>query len=172
MASKLTDANVNANIGNPFSWYRDNNSLLVKMIPSDRGKLIDNKKDLPNGPIVSMTEGKSSQNRTFQDLLKNKTDEFNFTTLVRSEIKSQLMVLRICSNHSIQYVGQSFSPDGNYIMISTISKPYSYIVPWSKFPMKTIVYDLNGKEIKTVNEVPLTEVMPKGFAAVRTVKEM
>ncbi len=171
VASKLTDANVNANIGNPFSWFRDNNSLLVKMIPSDRGKLIDIKKDLPNGPIVSMSEGKSSQNRTFQDLLKNKTDEFNFTTLVKSEI--YIVSINGTKNlfkSSDLYVGQSFSPDGNYIMISTISKPYSYIVPWSRFPMKTIVYDLIGNEIKTVNEVPLTEVMPKGFAAVRTGK--
>lgn len=171
VASKLTEANVNANIGNAFSWFKDNNSLLVKMIPSNRGKLIDNKKDLPNGPVVSISEGKSSQNRTYQDLLKNKTDELNFTTLVQSEIfKVSITGTKNLFKSSDLYVGQSFSPDGNYIMISTISKPYSYIVPWTRFPMKTIVYDLNGKEIKVVNDVPLNEVMPKGFAAVRTGK--
>jgi dipeptidyl aminopeptidase/acylaminoacyl peptidase len=171
VATKLTEAFVNANIGNPYSWFRDNNSLLVRMIPSNRGKLIDNKKDLPNGPIVSKSEGKSSQNRTYQDLLKNKTDELNFTTLVQSEIyKVAINGSKVLFKPTDLYVGQSFSPDGHYIMISTISKPYSYIVPWSRFPLKTIVYDLNGKEIKEVNDVPLTEVMPKGFAAVRTGK--
>ena len=65
------------------------------------------------------------------------------------------------------YAGESFSPDGNYLMLTTIQKPYSYIVPLSRFPQTTIVYDATGKEIKVVNEVPLTEVMPKGFSSVR-----
>ena len=30
-----------------------------------------------------------------------------------------------------------------------------------------VLIDLNGKEIKKVNEVPLTEIMPKGFSSVR-----
>jgi dipeptidyl aminopeptidase/acylaminoacyl peptidase len=65
------------------------------------------------------------------------------------------------------YAGESFSPDGNYVMLTTIQKPYSYIVPMSRFPQKSIVYDVSGKEIKVVNEVPLTEIMPKGFSSVR-----
>jgi dipeptidyl aminopeptidase/acylaminoacyl peptidase len=52
-------------------------------------------------------------------------------------------------------------------MLTTIQKPYSYIVPMSRFPQKSIVYDVSGKEIKVVNEVPLTEIMPKGFSSVR-----
>jgi len=52
-------------------------------------------------------------------------------------------------------------------MITTIQKPFSYIVPLSRFPMKSIVYDLTGKEVKVVNEVPLSEIMPKGFMATR-----
>ena len=35
------------------------------------------------------------------------------------------------------YAGESFSPDGNYLMVTTIQKPYSYIVPLSRFPQKT-----------------------------------
>lgn len=33
--------------------------------------------------------------------------------------------------------------------------------------MKTFVYKSSGELVKQVNEVPLTEIMPKGFAAVR-----
>ena len=65
------------------------------------------------------------------------------------------------------YAGESISPDGNYVMISTIQKPFSYIVPLSRFPQKSVVYDKSGKEVKVVNEVPLTEIMPKGFSSVR-----
>jgi hypothetical protein len=57
-------------------------------------------------------------------------------------------------------------------MISTIEKPFSYIVPLNRFPSKTIVYDIEGKEIKVVNEVALNEIIPKGFMATRTGKEI
>ena len=167
-AKKITADNLNANLGSPFSWMNDNETLLIKVLPKNRPALIDSKKDLPKGPTVSVSDGSKSQNRTFQDLLKNKTDEFNFDALVTSELyKVNLSGSMTLFKSADIYAGESFSPDGNYLMITTIQKPYSYIVPLSRFPQKTIVYDSNGKEIKLVNEVPLTEVMPKGFSSVR-----
>jgi len=170
-AKKITSDNLNANLGNPYSWMKDSQQLLIRVIPANKPKLIDEKKDLPKGPIVSESEGKVSQNRTYQDLLKNKTDEANFEALVTSELKT------VDLNGSIKnfktagmYAGETFSPDGNYLMITSIEKPFSYIVPLSRFPQKTTVYDSNGKEIKVVNEVPLTEIMPKGFSSTRTGK--
>ena len=167
-ATKITSDNLNANLGSPFNWMNDNETLLVKMLPKNRKPLIDSKKDLPKGPTVSTADGSKSQNRTFQDLLKNKTDEINFESLVTSE----LYKISISGNAELFksadiYAGESFSPDGKYLMLTTIQKPFSYIVPLSRFPQKTIVYDVSGKEIKTVNEVPLNEIMPKGFSSVR-----
>ena len=167
-ARKITEANLNANLGSPYSWMKDNETLLVKMLPKNRPALIDSKKDLPKGPTVSTSDGSKSQNRTYQDLLKNKTDEANFDALVTSELyRVSLTGKTELFKGADIYAGESFSPDGNYLMLTTIQKPYSYIVPLSRFPQKSVVYDLNGKEIKVVNEVPLTEVMPKGFSSVR-----
>ncbi|WP_313803976.1 prolyl oligopeptidase family serine peptidase [Flavobacterium sp.] len=167
-ATKLSSDNLNANLGNPISWFRDGQSLLVKKLVTNRPELIDGKKDIPNGPTVSNSDGKVSQNRTYQDLLKNKTDETNFETLVASELyKIDLNGKETLFKKADMYAGESFSPDGNYLMITTIEKPYSYIVPLSRFPQKTVVYDKSGNEIKIVNEVPLNEIMPKGFMAVR-----
>lgn len=167
-ATKLTDATVNANMGNPFSWYADNEHILVQMLPKDRPALIDEKKGLPSGPVISVGDGSVSQNRTYQDLLKNPTDEANFDALVKSELyKVSLSGKSELFKKADLYAGVSFSPDGSYVMVTTIQKPYSYIVPLSRFPQKSVVYDTNGKEIKVVNEVPLTEVMPKGFSSTR-----
>ncbi|MES2410224.1 MAG: prolyl oligopeptidase family serine peptidase [Bacteroidota bacterium] len=167
-AKKLTAANLNANLGNPFNWMKDNETLLVKMISKNRPVLIDSKKDLPKGPTVSASDGSKSQNRTYPDLLKNKTDETNFENLMSSELyKVNLSGKADFFKGTDLYAGESFSPDGNYLMLTTVQKPYSYIVPYSRFPLKTVVYDLAGKEIKVINEVPLTEVMPKGFSSVR-----
>ena len=167
-ATKLTEATVNANLGNPFTWFQDGQAILVKMLLKNRAPLVDVKKDLPKGPIVSTSEGKVSSNRTFQDLLKNKTDETNFENLVTSELyKISLSGTTTLYKSADMYSGESFSPDGNYLMVTTIQKPFSYIVPLNRFPQKTSIYDLSGTEIKIVNEVPLTEIMPKGFSSVR-----
>ena len=170
-AKKITSDNLNANLGSPFSWMKDNETLLVKVLPKNRPALIDEKKDLPKGPTVSVSDGSKSQNRTYQDLLKNKSDEANFDALVTSELyKITTSGTATLFKSADIYAGESFSPDGNYLMLTTIQKPYSYIVPLSRFPQKSVVYDLTGKEIKQVNEVPLTEIMPKGFSSVRTGK--
>jgi dipeptidyl aminopeptidase/acylaminoacyl peptidase len=167
-AKKITTDHLNANLGSPYNWMKDNQTLLVKILPKNRQALINEKKELPKGPTVSVSDGSKSQNRTYQDLLKNKNDEANFDALVTSEMyKISLSgTLEIFKSAAI-YAGESFSPDGNYVMLTTIQKPYSYIVPMSRFPQKSIVYDVSGKEIKVVNEVPLTEIMPKGFSSVR-----
>jgi hypothetical protein len=39
-AKKLTEAMVNANIGNPFSWLNDNATILVKMLPKKQSGFI------------------------------------------------------------------------------------------------------------------------------------
>lgn len=170
-AKKLTSDQLNANLGSPLVWYKDSENILVKLIPQNRPPLLDSSKDLPTGPIVSAADGKVSQNRTYQDLLKNPQDEQNFETLVKSELH------KVSLNGNSQkikeadlYAGNSISPDGKYLMLTTIKKPYSYIVPLSRFPMTSTVYDSNGNLVKTVNEVPLNEIMPKGFSSVRTGK--
>ena len=167
-ATKLTEAIVNANMGNPFSWFADSQSILVRMLVQNRPALIDVKKDLPTGPTVSTSDGNVSQNRTYQDLLKNPLDEQNFETLITSELyKISVNGKATLFKKADMYSGESISPDGNYIMISTIQRPFSYIVPLNRFPQKTVVYDKTGNEIKVVNEVPLSEIIPKGFSSVR-----
>jgi dipeptidyl aminopeptidase/acylaminoacyl peptidase len=167
-ATKITKDNLNANLGSPFSWLKDNQSLLIKVLPANRKPLIDQTKDLPTGPTVSTGDGKVSQNRTYQDLLKNPLDEQNFENLVTSEIyKVNLSGVATLFKPADMYAGESISPDGNYLMITTLRKPFSYIVPLNRFPQKTVVYDMQGNLVKEVNTVPLTEIMPKGFSSVR-----
>ncbi|WP_138434577.1 alpha/beta hydrolase family protein [Winogradskyella algicola] len=166
--TKLTDANVNANMRSTISWFKDNKHLLVKMLPSDRKDLIDTATAVPTGPTVSISDGAKAQNRTYQDLLKTPNDEFNFEQLARSEIKKVSITGTVEDFLGADmYRGVSFSPDGNYIMVTKVKRPFSYIVTYTRFPYESIIYDVNGKMIKSVNDVPLDEVRPKGFMATR-----
>jgi dipeptidyl aminopeptidase/acylaminoacyl peptidase len=170
-AKKLTEPILNANMGNPISWFKDSQSILIRTLPKNKPKLIDENKNIPDGPIVSISEGKVSQNRTYQDLLKNKTDEANFDAIASSEL------LKVDLNGNTTsflapaiYSWVSFSPDGNYLMVNTLEKPYSYIVPYSRFPQKTSVFNQEGSLVHVVNEMPLNEIQPKGFSSTRTGK--
>jgi len=167
-ATKLTEPIVNANLGNPLNWYADSKQILVRTLVTYRPALIDPKKELPTGPAISVSDGSKAQNRTYPDLLKNATDEANFVTLTTSELftvnldgKAKLF------KDADMFATEIFSPDGQYLLVTTLRKPFSYIVPLNRFPQLTVIYDLAGKEIKKVNEVPLMEVLPKGFMAVR-----
>ncbi len=170
-AKKLTEARANANLGNPITWFKDGNALLVRMLPKDKPELIDTKTALPTGPIVTVSDGSLAQNRTYQDLLKNKTDEENFDILTTSELyKVDLNGKATLWKEKAIYRSESFSPDGNYVMLTTIERPYSYIVPLGRFPVTTTIYDKGGKLISEFDKKPLIEDMPKGFMAVQTGK--
>jgi len=167
-AKKLTEATLNANMRDAISWFKDGKSLLVKMLPTDRKKLKNATEAVPEGPTISSNDGKKAQNRTYQDLLKNPTDEFNFEQLARSELyKVNLDGSKSKWMDADLYSSIDFSPDGEYAMIVTVNRPFSYLVPYYRFPSKTNVYDKNGTLVSEILEVPLIEDLPKGFMAVR-----
>jgi dipeptidyl aminopeptidase/acylaminoacyl peptidase len=166
-ASRLASENVNANMGDVINWLNEE-SMLVKIIPSDKKPLIDRKNDVPTGPTISTNDGKKAQNRTYQDLIKNPTDEHNFEQLAISEIH------KISTDGTDEiwmktkmYNSLTLSPDGKYVLVNTINKPFSYLVPYNRFPSTTAVYTNNGEFVETIVDVPLIEDLPQGFMAER-----
>jgi len=169
VATRLSADNLNANMGKPFTWYQDSKRLLVKIIPNDRKNFINKNEAIPTGPTISINEGKKAQNRTYQDLLKDKNDEFNFEQLAHAEIITVDLKGKIKPwKETNMYRGLEFSPDGNNVLVTSINRPFSYIVPYYRFPFTVNVFDLDGNKIKTVVEVPLMEELPKGFMSERT----
>jgi len=167
-ARKLTEARLNANMGDVLNWFKDSSALLVKMLPEDRKELIDPKTSVPEGPTVSVSQGEEAANRTYQDLLKNPNDEYNFEQLARSSLeKVNLDGSSSQWKDAAMYSSISFSPDGNYLMVNTLKKPFSYLVPYYRFPSETMVYDQSGQRIALVNDEPLTEDLPIGRMAVQ-----
>ena len=170
-AKKLSSQPINATMGNSINWFKSSEELLVKLIPKDREDIIDQSVVVPTGPKVTENNGEKAQNRTYQDLIKNPTDAKNFTELSRSEIykidlngnKSRFLDARM-------YRGVSVSPDGKYVIVSFVKEPFSYLVPYYRFPSETHVYDLDAQLVKLISDNPLQEVLPKGFMAVSTYK--
>lgn len=158
---------LNATFGNGYQWSNDGSYLILNVrlsnkVPRPKVKM------LPLGPTVQESKGKKAPVRTYQDLLKNKEDENRFDELVSCTVVKMTLDGNISSLLPIGiYRGISQSPDGKYFLVYEMKKPYSYIVPYSRFPYNVNLYDHKGNFIKTISEVPLIEELPTGFDAVR-----
>nr|HRC66460.1 prolyl oligopeptidase family serine peptidase [Bacteroidales bacterium] len=123
---------------------------------------ISESKPLPEGPFVQETRGEIAALRTYQDLLKNPYDEKLFEYYVTASI------LKIGLDGSRQpflppamYQNLSYSPDGKYILVSTIQKPFSYNVPYSYFSIKYSIHSSSGEFLNDFYLRPVVEdVLP------------
>jgi dipeptidyl aminopeptidase/acylaminoacyl peptidase len=166
-ASALTDDRVNdAMGGTPYDWI-GSDQILVKMVPKDRG---DRPEEIlvPAGPVIQESAGQKTTLRTYQDLLENPYDEELFEYYTTSELVMHDLEKGTSKPFAKagMIAGASPSPDDQYIMVETIHRPFSYLVPYYRFPTTTEVYDLDGNLVKLIDEQPLIEQLPKGFGAV------
>ncbi|MFT7280821.1 MAG: dipeptidyl aminopeptidase/acylaminoacyl peptidase [Cyclobacteriaceae bacterium] len=166
VATKMTDASVNANMGSPVLWLSDSKAMLVRMLPAARQPLINSQTAVPTGPTVTVSMGAKAQNRTYQDLLKNPVDEQNFEQLARSEIyKVGIDGSTSQWKSTGMYRGMSFSPDGKYLLLTEMKRPFSYLVPYNRFAFETAIYAIDGTKISTLLDRSVDEVRPSGFGS-------
>lgn len=165
-AFPLTEG-INDAMGGAFVWLSDSKTLICKQIPQGRDNL-PTAPNKPNGPVVQETTGKKAANRTYQDLLKNKYDEQIFEYYTTSQLVS------ITLDKQIQYIGKPTlytsvypSPDAQYVLVSYVARPYSYLVPMSQFPRVQEIWNRKGEKVREIANLPLAEDIPKGFDAVR-----
>ncbi len=167
-ARRLTDARINAAGGQAFDWVSDSRTLICRLVPEGRGAAPEAPR-VPSGPIVEQSTGRKAPSRTYQDLLQNPHDEHLFehyfsAQLARVTLEGELTPLGEPGIVS----GYQPSPDGKYILVHTLHRPYSYLVPMGRFPQRIDVWDMDGKPIHTIADLPLAEDIPVAFASART----
>src|SRR5512134_1165229 len=52
------------------------------------------------------------------------------------------------------------SPDGQYMLVATLKRPYSRLVPSSGYAKQVAIMDRSGKVAKAIADVPTTEHVP------------
>jgi dipeptidyl aminopeptidase/acylaminoacyl peptidase len=166
-ATKLTERRINTVFGGGFSWTSDSQNILFTAVPLQQ-KDVPLKSRVPVGPVIEENLGRKAPNRTYQDLLKSPHDEALFDYYSTSDLV--LKNLNGAEKTLTNGIFTTFSPspDGKLILTKALHKPYSYIVPFNRFPNKVQVIDGNGTVVKEVVDVPLTDNIPNGFNAVQT----
>ena len=61
-----------------------------------------------------------------------------------------------------------FSPDGNYLMVQMVQRPYTYSLQEDDFPKKVEIWNLDGEQVYLVADLPLRDQVPISFGSVST----
>ncbi|KIQ98097.1 Dipeptidyl aminopeptidase [Lysobacter sp. A03] len=156
--------------GTGFDWMPDSRSLLVTLRPQGQGAAPD-ADGVPAGPSIQQTEQGAAVRsiRTYQDLLKNEQDAAIFAHYLTSQLGRVDLAgkLDLLGKPNL-VIGASPSPDGRHLLVQTVERPFSYLVPFSRFPRRIEVLDRDGKQLHTVARLPLVEGLPTGNDAVAT----
>lgn len=165
-AKKLIEDKVNDAYGPSFQWHPDGKKLLVQTIPDNR-EAAPEKNSVPTGPVVQENLGVETPSRTYQYLLENKYDEKLMDYYLTSNLKEVDLDghTRDLYEPAI-FRSYAYSPDGNFILVQTVQRPYSYLVPIYYFPYHTVILDAAGSLVKDVYEAPLADEIPISFDAV------
>lgn len=166
-ATRVNAEPINQVLGNAFTWV-DDQTILYKATTHDAVGA-PKRPITPKGPTIQQSIGKAAPRPTFQDLIKSPYDESLFAYYA----ESQLVLYKNGVNKKVGKPGltNSFqlSPDRQYVMTRTLTKPFSYAVPAYGFTSVVSVMNLEGKVIKELAKLPSAESAPAGNDNVQNV---
>ena len=142
---------INAVLGNPFSWMPDNRMLLVQLVPPTRSAA-PAEPSVPPEPNTQESSGRPGPIRTYEDMLKTPHDE----DLFEYYATAQLALVDPMSG-KVTPIGQAsifddidVAPDGQHILVTRLHRPFSYLFPDFAFPQDLEVWDTKVKSFTSL----------------------
>jgi len=159
---------LNGVYGRPYEWLADSKSFVVTAVPAGRGAAPPEPL-VPEGPVIQENLGKKAPARTYQDLLQNSYDEslydyYTTSQLVRLTLKGKTTALAAPA----VFRRIDPSPDCEHILVEIVQRPYSYALKENRFPKRVEIWDLEGKLVYQVADLPLQDQIPISFGSVAT----
>ena len=159
--AKIVSGHVNSTTGDPCDWLPDNTTLVCKLVPAGRGPA-PQEPAVPSGPNVQVSEGKTAQAATYEDMIRTAHDE----ALFEYYFTSQLALINVAGDkktfigHRAIFGAVSPSPSGDYILVTKIKRPFSHLIPMNGFPEDVEVWDRKGTIVKQLADRPSREGTP------------
>lgn len=167
-AHRIAGIALNGVFGPPCEWLPDSRGLVCLTLAENRGAA-PKRSEMPLGPVVQQNLGRVTPGPTFEDLLKSPEDE----TLFDYYASSQVRLVRL--DGSATAIGApgvitaaSASPDGKYVLIDERHHPYSYLLPFDRFPQRISVVNLGTGATRQLADKPLEDTVPNIHDAVET----
>jgi len=160
---QLTERSINTLVSGGFNWMPDGNHLIIFFIDTNRGEP-PVAANVPTGPVMQETTGRTAPVRTYQDLLSNPHDEKLFDYYFSAQ--PVMLNIETGAREDIAgvavYGGIDPSPTGRYLMVSRVLRPYSYMVPAGMFPEAIDIIDRETGTARELVRLPLRDETPIG----------
>jgi dipeptidyl aminopeptidase/acylaminoacyl peptidase len=155
-ATTIERAN-NSTTGDPCDWLRDNVTIVCALVPANRGAA-PVEPTVPLGPTVHENFGKAAPAPTYEDLLKNPYDDQLFDYYFTSQLTSINTATGAKTPIGKTAIFNSVrpSPNGQYVLVSKIRKPFSHTVPMNGFNQEIEVWSRTG-DVKKLADRPSRE---------------
>jgi len=164
---RLSGAILNATYGNPCDWLPGEAGLICKVVPESLGQPPE-KATIPQGPSVEENLGRKAPARTYTNLLQTLHDEALFEYYLTSCLDHIALDGTRTQLTQAALIDEAIpSPDGQWILVRTFHRPFSYQVPLSRFPKRIEVLDRTGAAVYQVADLPLADDIPVAFDSVR-----
>ncbi|MHC4767082.1 MAG: alpha/beta hydrolase family protein [Planctomycetota bacterium] len=146
-----------------IEWMPDGRTVVCGLVPPARGAEPEAPR-VPRGPNTQETSGEKSPLRTYQDLLSSPHEEALFEHFAVSQpVLVPLDDGRVTPfGEPALYKEISPSPDGRYLLVARVEKPFSYQMPWWGFPHTYEVWNADGRPEHVVARIPAGENIPIG----------
>ena len=162
-AKSITPAQLNSVFGEPCSFIGEGTSLLCAFTNAARGPA-PAAPAVPSGPNIQESRGVVASVATVQDMLASVYDENLFEYYGTSQLAAVDATTgqRTPIGRPAIYTNFSPSPDGNYALIASVKRPFSWVVPYQRFPAVAQIVDKRGTLVKALADVPMADDVPRG----------
>jgi dipeptidyl aminopeptidase/acylaminoacyl peptidase len=162
---KIPGVEINGTLSGPgrnvVEWLSDNRTVLARLVASRRGSP-PAESPVPEGPHVQEGTGKSGPIRTYEDMLATPHDEALFDYYCSTQlgyIDTATGKTETTGQPGI-FLTAKPSPDGKYVLVGRLHKPYSYLHPYVDFPTEVEVWNKGAHAVKTIASLPLADRVP------------
>ncbi len=166
-ARRVTPYSVNTVTGG-CDWLAQASQLVCLMNLPTRGTP-PSEGAAPVGPIVQESYGRAAPVRTTEYLLTTPHDEALFDYYFTNQIT---LVTPTGGSRNVGAPGihtrADASPDGKWLLVRTVHRPYSYQVALNDFPERIEVWSLDGHVARVVVDRPLTDDVSSARDAVES----
>lgn len=160
---QVSEIPLNAAFGPPCDWGPDGDMLLCAFAVTDAASTVESTA-VPAGPSVQENNGQATPAPTFQDLLKNDDDERLFERHFTRQLAWVSLVdgRRTLLGPQGLYDVQTVSPNGEYLLVRRLKRPFSRSVPAADFARELQVWKRDGASVRTIADLPPAENVPIG----------
>jgi hypothetical protein len=152
---QLTKTPVLATLVSNFEYTADGKQIAVVLIPENRAAM-PAAPSAPDGPTVKIADSDKNRLRTFPSLMSTTYQK----QLLEWHVTGQVALIDV-QKGVVKKVGQPVmvrsvdaSPDGKYLRVTQMTKPFSYDVPVSSFGQVEEMWNADGKMLAKLSDRP------------------